>query len=172
MEAKLKAYIAQATGEDLPRMVRSDMTRMTEMLAKYRAAAQDAPEEVAAQLVEALGALANARQSLLFVASVAAGYDAPPLMATGEGGYETAPSTERTPPPPEVYEVGPGGTAMLLSSVIAAAGFVSSSALAKRGIRAGQVKVGGETTTTDSSLSPGTYELHCGEIGPVSVKVR
>lgn len=168
MNDQLKQYIDAAGAEDLPRIVRSDMTRLTEMLAKYRALAQRAPDEVAQQIQEALTPIANARQALLHVQAVASGYDVPSLVGPGSAEEENPMPTAASP----VYEVGPGGSSVTLSGALASAKFVSSSAIAKKGIRGGQVSVNGETTTTDVTLDSGqTYELACGELSAL-IKVR
>lgn len=175
MDENLKQYIDAVSAEDLPRIVRSDMTRMTEMLAKYRSIAQGAEDEVAEQVQTTLGAIAAARNALHQLTAVASGYSAPSLVGPG-ASPDSTPMPEggpAAPPPSQVYQVGSGGVAVTLSTALAQAGFVSSSAVAKRGIRGGVVEVDGEQATTDLSLSPGeTYELRCGEVGPATIKVR
>ena len=169
MDDNLKNYMNAAAAEDLPRIVRSDMTRMTEMLAKYRALAQIAPDEVAEQIHDALTPIANTRQALLHVTAVASGYAVPSLVGPGSTEEVNPMPVARTEP---VYEVGPGGSGMTLSGALASAKFVSSSAIAKKGIRAGAVSVDGETATDDTTLDSGqTYEISCGELC-AKVKIR
>lgn len=164
----IKQYVAQKIAEDLPRIVRSDMTNMTELLAKYRGVRVNAPDDLAQTLDAVLGHLAAAREGLLELSAVAGGYGVPGLMGPGSSAGDN-PMPDGTPMSgaranePQAIEIGTGSP-MTLTGALAAARFVSSSAIAKRGLRSGAVTVNGQPVTTDITLSPGeTYTIGCGE---------
>lgn len=69
----IKRYTSAAIAADLPRIVRSDITRQTELAAKYERLALDATSpEVSKQIGEALVSITNTRQALEHVARLLA----------------------------------------------------------------------------------------------------
>lgn len=179
---QLQNEVAAAISADLPRMLRSDVTRLSEMIAKY----------VGTGAQDAVPALVRARTALLEATAVVGGHAAPPLAGPGvDSGPETevgARNTAATEEPwarkaPRVASAAGGGQGMvletggkdtLLTEVLTRLGFVSSSGRAKAGIRGGHVRVNGEQITHDGALlAPGTYEIRVGEdSSPQQVTVR
>ncbi len=168
--------VGRAIAEDLPRIVRSDITRATEMVAKY-AAAPDAPEVMfaALQLREALAAYAmrlNEQRAPTPMGPGVEAQDPMPPQGPAAGIPEPAkPSEPWDAPPPVrsaparqatqddgVIEVDGLGRAMLLVDVLKNAGLASSSGLARQGVRAGQVRVDGTVISHPGAmLEPGRY---------------
>jgi ribosome-associated protein YbcJ (S4-like RNA binding protein) len=179
--------VAQTIAADLPRMVRSDVTRLTEMIAKYAGLPGT---------FELLEALVAARGTMLEFTAVTQGFAAPPLAGSG---VDSSPATEGrpaarpepkpaapsepwdTPAPmkaiprpsaPAALKVANGGRDVLLTTALVQAGFVSSTGRAKIGIREGYVRVNGEVVRHDGALlSPGTHTVQVGDGDPQQVEV-
>lgn len=154
--ATLEALAAERPQLDLdtPRILRKDMTALSELALKYRGMG----------LAEVELAAIAARN---VVAMALATYD-PRMSLTAQDGEPTEPSS----PAKEVKADG----LMMLSRVLADAGFVSSSGRGAQAITAGVVRVGftgeePESVLKDKPLSGGDYTIVCGEVTE-EVRVR
>jgi ribosome-associated protein YbcJ (S4-like RNA binding protein) len=172
---RVQDAVAHAISADLGRMVRSDVTRLTEMIAKYAGLPGS---------FDALEALVGARERLLEFSAETAGMTAPSLAGPG---VDSSPMTETgarasaepwdTPAPMkgamknlhtasagQAHVFDAGGKDVLLTEVLVRQGFVSSSGRAKVGIREGVVRVNGEPIThAGALLSPGEYTIGVGD---------
>lgn len=180
--------------EDLPRIVRSDMTDITELMAKYRwfevllrgtstgrenNAAADALGKAVDCFVAARTALQEAGFELQVLPPVAGmqGHSSSDLKRDIEDANEDeAPQAgravrsngERGP----LDRVDCGGKATLLSNLLYKAGLVSSTGKARLGIREGYIKVDGDViSSTVKMLEPGTYLVQVGDGEPRKLTV-
>lgn len=161
--------------QDLPRVLRSDMTRLTEWALKLRGAEAHLVGESAPDMgppTEASRHLAQARQHLLGArAALEAALGA--LQDAGAPAYTPGASAEAGTAearPDFVHESK--GKGDLLVNVIGRAGIVSSGK-ARRGVVGGFVRLGGEVVTDPNKvLDPGTYVLQVGDQDARIIEVR
>lgn len=132
-------YDAATVAQDVPRIVRKDMTMLSELAAKYRGLG-------VAGVLPAVFALRTA------LAEVYAG----DLTEIAYGGNTPEPA-------PSVKTLDYGGRPPMLSAVLALGGFVSSSAVAIRAIAAKQVELDGAIQEKDKPVELGEHAIRCGE---------
>jgi len=180
-ETEVQSKIAFAIAQDMPRMLRSDMTRITEMITKYTGLEGT---------FELLCALVDAREKMALYSSETQSFGAPTMAGPG---VNSTPFTEGRPirstepqpdapasaepwaqpaalrPRPAAPAVGgltmaSGGRDVLLTEVLARTGFLSSSGRAKAAIRENVVFVNGAVQTNGGALlSAGEYMIRVGD---------
>lgn len=168
----IRAQAHAAIAMDLPRMVRSDATRITEMISKYHAIV--GAEGVVAYLLDARAALLSYSPGVA-VEFTATGGGAEFLregeLADGAQKLLHPPQAEvKKEPPPSgagVVEYDAGGRDVLVTTLLVGAGVLSSTARAKLALRDGIIRVGGAVVSHPGALlAPGkTYAISVGEDG-------
>lgn len=153
-DTNTRAVVAMMT--DLPRVLRSDMTRLTELIAKYRGFGtllREAERTEAADEVEDIQVgLITARESIEHVVHA---------LSSSAGG-PMGPNIQEA----EVTTVGGKmGVPRSLTTILVEAGFVSKLDVAKKGIEGEHVHVDGKIVAdADAKLEPGEYVIKCGEV--------
>lgn len=139
-----------ALQEDVPRILRADMTQLARLGVTYRGiTAQHAADHIrerGARIGELAAALREELRELLGEIAEEPGH-----VAYGE--EPAAPAG-----PPEY------SSKTLLSGILVGLRLVSSTGVARRGFRAGAIMVDGEVVPEDRVLSPGEHVIESGEV--------
>lgn len=168
-----QAYMSQSFDADAPRIVRKDLTTITELIAKYRGLEQHFEDrdmgEVASALSTAQDGLLKARHLVEQLMPVLHGATAPNLSGASDDSREDPPSFEEKPPVSKEVaadaHVDAKGKALTVAALLVQAGFVSSSVVAKRAIKSGGVAIDGKPiANVNAVVEPGVYEVKCGEL--------
>lgn len=169
-EAALQQEVSTIIATDLPRIVRSDVTTLSEMIMKYTGMGSLAVVSV----------LVAARRTLLEFSAETAGFAAPTMAGPGADPAQSAdpPPAAKEPwdkpapmKPQRAAQRGNSGLTyksdgkdVLLTTLLTQLGFVSSSGRAKVGIREGLVFVNDSKITNDGALlQPGEYDVKVGD---------
>lgn len=173
---RLQSEAAAAVSIDLPRMVRSDATRVTEMIAKYRGIG--GAESVLAYLLDARAALLSfsPARAVAFVGGGAEFVREGEIPLEGQRALrhtvERGRVPQAAPVPVEPPKAGvsltytSGGRDVLLTETLVRLGVLSSTVRAKSAIRDGIITVNGKPATPTQLLAPGrAYQVAVGDDG-------
>jgi len=149
---------------DLPRMLRSDATRLSEMIAKYRGL--EGAEGMVAYLLDARAAvLAYTPGAVTEFVGRGPEFVREGELPAGEQAQLAASIAAGAQPPADGISYDAGGRDALITEVLVRTGLLSSSARAKLAIRDGIVKIDGKPVAPTRLLAPGSYQLTMGEDG-------
>jgi hypothetical protein len=167
-ESVLTRMEGAALQEDIPRIMRNDMTDWTKEVAKYRwiqsllasrgmTKAAEALDGVIKHLVMARSGLLEASSSILLPHAD----DVQTATGVSDDVHEEIDPARNEP----LGAVDCGGVATLLSTVLVRARLATSTGKAKQLIRAGEVHIGGKpVSNTAQMMEPGKYAIRVGDL--------
>lgn len=174
MDQNYRKMADQGLLEDMPRLVRRDVTELSSSIAQYEGLKAlveryfNDSQELTVALTETIQALAAARRAVQEAGLRLQGVNAPTMMAADD---EELTVENHQDAEDGVVRIDVGGKALPIATALQRVGLASSTVVGRRAVRNGGVFVDGEAVTNPNSLVEpgGVHEL---ELNNASRHVR